>query len=229
MQPLASISIIKSIGEYKMKGIIFDLDGVIVDTAKYHYLAWSNLAKELGFTFTKKDNELLKGVSRVRSLEILLNIGGITLTKEEFDAYAAKKNSEYVKLIEQLTPNDILPGVKEFIITLKKNNYLISLGSASKNALFILNHLDLTSYFDAIVDGTHVSKAKPDPEVFLTAAKKLNLPPKECIVFEDAAAGVEAGKNANMKVIGVGDKNVLQKADLVIQSFENLTLDSLEV
>lgn len=211
-----------------MKAVIFDLDGVIVDTAKYHYLAWSNLAKELGFTFTKENNELLKGVSRIRSLEILLEIGNVSLSQEDFDLYADKKNKEYVKLIEQLTPKDILPGVKTFILKLKENNILISLGSASKNALFILNHLSLTEYFDSIVDGTHVSKAKPDPEVFTTAAQNLKVKPEECVVFEDAAAGVEAGKNAGMRVIGVGDKSILSKADMVISTFENLSLDCLE-
>ncbi|QEN05397.1 beta-phosphoglucomutase [Thiospirochaeta perfilievii] len=211
-----------------MKAVIFDLDGVIVDTAKYHYLAWSNLANELGFTFTEQDNELLKGVSRVRSLEILLEIGNITLSQEDFDKYAAKKNDEYVKLISELTPEDILPGVKDFITRLKKSGYLISLGSASKNAVFILKHLELTPYFDSIVDGTHVSKAKPDPEVFLTAAKNLGIDPKECVVFEDAVAGVEAGKNASMRVIGVGEADVLSNADHVISTFENLSLDVLE-
>ncbi|MGL1890493.1 MAG: beta-phosphoglucomutase [Spirochaetaceae bacterium] len=211
-----------------MKAVIFDLDGVIVDTAKYHYLAWGNLAKELGFVFTENDNERLKGVSRVRSLEILLEIGNITLSEEDFNRYATKKNEEYVNLIEQLTPNDILPGVKDFIALLKMNNYLISLGSASKNAVFILNHLGLTKDFDVIVDGTNVNKAKPDPEVFLVAAKKLGVPASECVVFEDAVAGVEAGKNALMRVIGVGQPDVLTGADLVISTFENLTLTCLE-
>lgn len=211
-----------------MKAIIFDLDGVIVDTAKYHYLAWSNLAKELGFTFTKEDNELLKGVSRVRSLEILLEIGDVKLSQEDFDSYANKKNDEYVKLIKELTPADILPGVKDFILELKNKGYLISLGSASKNAVFILNHLQLTDYFDSIVDGTHVSKAKPDPEVFLTAAKNLGVDPSNCVVFEDAVAGVEAGKNAGMRVIGVGNVNILKTADLIITTFENLSIDCLE-
>lgn len=211
-----------------MKAVIFDLDGVIVDTAKYHYLAWGNLASELGFTFTEKDNELLKGVSRVRSLEILLGIGNVTLTQEDFDKYASKKNDEYLKLINELTPADILPGVNDFIMELKRNGYLISLGSASKNALFILNHLKLTDYFDSIVDGTHVNKAKPDPEVFLTAAKNLGVEPIECVVFEDAVAGVEAGKNAGMRVIGVGEPSVLNTADMVISTFEKLSLDCLE-
>ena len=211
-----------------MKAIIFDLDGVIVDTAKYHYLAWGNLAKELGFTFTKKDNERLKGVSRVKSLEILLEIGGITLEKEEFDLYAIQKNSEYVKLIEQLTPNDILPGVKDFISRLKAKGYLIALGSASKNAKFILDHLGLTPDFDTIVDGTHVSKAKPDPEVFLKAARDLNVEAAECTVFEDAIAGVDAAINAGMRVVGVGSITDLGKADLVISTFENLDIECVE-
>lgn len=211
-----------------IKAVIFDLDGVIVDTAKYHFLAWRNLAKELGITFSKEDNEQLKGVSRVRSLEILLSLGNISLSAEDFDAYAEKKNREYVKLIENLTPSDILPGVKEFISKLKTNNYLISLGSASKNALFILDHLDLTRYFDSIVDGTHVNRAKPDPEVFLTAAKNLNVKPEECVVFEDAEAGVDAGKNALMRVIGVGKESVLNRADMVINTFEGLSIECLE-
>ncbi len=211
-----------------MKGIIFDLDGVIVDTAKYHYLAWSNLAKQLGFSFTLEDNEKLKGVSRVKSLEILLDIGDITLSENEFNSYAKQKNSEYLELIKELTPKDILPGVKDFIDRLKKKNYKIALGSASKNAKFILDHLELTKHFDALVDGTHVKEAKPNPEVFLTAAKELKIDPKNCVVFEDAIAGIEAGKNAEMRVIGVGDSETLKIADHVIETFTNLSLDCLE-
>lgn len=211
-----------------MKAVIFDLDGVIVDTAKYHYLAWSNLANELGFTFTEEDNELLKGVSRVKSLEILLGIGNITLEEDEFNRFAAKKNEEYVKLIEQLTPADILPGVKDFITALKESGYKIALGSASKNAPFILGHLGITDFFDEIVDGNSVSKAKPDPEVFLKAAEDMGIEPTSCVVFEDAQAGIEAAKNANMRVVAVGEAGVLQNADSYIETFTGVTLEILE-
>ncbi|WP_139904101.1 beta-phosphoglucomutase [Clostridium thermarum] len=207
------------------KGCIFDLDGVIVDTAKYHYLAWKRLASEMGFDFTEKDNERLKGVSRMRSLDILLEVGGKTVPEDKKEALAAKKNNWYVEYISKMDKSEILPGVENFFKTLKANNIKIALGSASKNSMLILNNLGLTDYFDAIIDGNKVSKAKPDPEVFTLAAKEMNLSPSECVVFEDAQAGIEAAKAGNMKVIAVGSEENLKDFDKIIPGFEGVGLD----
>ena len=208
-----------------IRALIFDLDGVIVDTAKYHYLAWKRLAEELGFFFSEKDNERLKGVSRMQSLEILLEVGGITFDVEKKQELANKKNAWYVDYIMKMTPDEILPGVIEFLEKAKQHNLKTALGSASKNAPMILERVDLLRYFEAVVDGNEVVKAKPDPEVFLKAAEKLKVEPSECIVFEDAEAGVEAAINGKMHVVGVGDKEILKKADLVISGFNHVELE----
>ncbi|MCF6352976.1 MAG: beta-phosphoglucomutase [Cyclobacteriaceae bacterium] len=212
------------------KGFIFDLDGVIVDTAKYHYVAWKKIANDLNFDFTKEQNELLKGVSRLRSLDILLNIGGIIKSDSERNILAAQKNELYLELIENLDFNDLLPGSKLFIEDAKDQVIEIALGSASKNAAYILKKLGIAHLFDARIDGTMVSKAKPDPEVFTKAAKLLGLNPANCLVFEDAQAGIDAAKNARMKCIGIGDKQVLHGADLVVTGLDKITvLQALEV
>ncbi|ASA23172.1 beta-phosphoglucomutase [Paenibacillus donghaensis] len=199
-----------------MKGAIFDLDGVIVDTAKYHYLAWAKLADELGFKFTEEHNERLKGVSRMRSLDILLEIGGLEFPEAEKVVMADNKNRLYVEYISRLDESELLPGVKAYLTGLRARGVGIALGSASKNAEFILNKLNITELFDAVVDGNKVALAKPDPEVFLIACRELQLLPEECIVFEDAEAGVQAGQAAGMKVVGIGSREVLKEADLVI-------------
>lgn len=211
----------------KLKGCIFDLDGVICDTAKYHYQAWKRLATELSFTFTLADNERLKGVSRMDSLNILLEIGGIQRSGEEKEELARKKNGWYTELICQMKSSDILPGVLPFFQQLRQQNVAIALGSASKNAGIILEKLEITPYFDAIVDGTAVQHAKPNPEVFFMAAKKLGFKPDECIVFEDAAAGIEAAKRAGMYSVGVGSTQTLGQADQIISGFERLTLEQI--
>ncbi|CAM3461023.1 beta-phosphoglucomutase [Zobellia roscoffensis] len=207
---------------------IFDLDGVIVDTAKYHYLAWKKLANELGFEFTKEQNELFKGVSRKRCLEILLDIGGVTATQEEFNKYMIEKNEDYLEYIEKMNESEILPDVPKVLDFLKENNIPIALGSASKNARPILEKVKLLSYFDAIVDGNDVTKAKPDPEVFLIAANKLETSPEKCIVFEDAVAGIQAANNANMVSIGIGDAQILSEADHNFNDFTEMSLDFLK-
>ncbi|SHK09681.1 beta-phosphoglucomutase [Clostridium cavendishii DSM 21758] len=212
----------------KIEACLFDLDGVIVDTAKYHYLAWKRLANNLGFDFTIENNELLKGVSRVRSLEILLEIGNYTATEEEKLKMAADKNEWYVEYISKLKEDEILPGVREFLLELKANGIKIALGSASKNSMLILNNLGLTKYFDAIIDGNKVSKAKPDPEVFILGAEELGISPENCVVFEDAKAGIEAAKAANMKAIGVGDKTILGLADKVVKDLSNANIDIIK-
>lgn len=209
-----------------IKALIFDLDGVVVDTAKYHYLAWKKLAEELGFFFAEKDNERLKGVSRVRSLEILLEVGGIELDEQTKAGLAAKKNEDYLGYIMKMTPEEILPGVLDILNAAKQKGLKLAIGSASKNAPVILEKVDLFNYFDAIIDGNKVSKAKPDPEVFLNAAKELNVKPEECIVFEDAEAGVEAALNGNMHVIGIGEEKTLGEAEMVVPGFKDVKLET---
>ncbi len=204
------------------KGFIFDLDGVIVDTAKYHYLAWKKLANQLGFEFTEEQNELFKGVSRKRCLEILLEIGNREATKEEFDTWMIDKNVDYLEYIKNMDASEILPDVPKILQFLKENNVPIALGSASKNAQPILEKVGLLHYFDTIVDGNNVTKAKPDPEVFLLAAKQLNVLPENCVVFEDAVAGVEAANAANMVSIGIGDNKVLTEAQFNFVDFTEI-------
>ena len=206
---------------------IFDLDGVIVDTAKYHYLAWKRLANSLGFDFTEEDNEHLKGVSRVESLKLILNLGSVALDAAAFDAALADKNGWYLEYINKIGPEEILPGVSEFLTDVRAKGMKTALGSASKNALLILERIKLLDQFDVIVDGNKVSNAKPDPEVFLNAAREIGVTPADCIVFEDAVAGVQAALNADMRVIGIGLDTVLQHADLVIANFQHTTIDEL--
>ncbi len=210
-----------------IKACIFDLDGVIVDTAKYHYLAWKELAKGLNFNFTKKDNERLKGVSRMRSLDILLEIGKKDLDEETKLKFAENKNKKYLEYILKMTPDEILPGVIDFLEELQSKNIKIALGSASKNAMTILNQLKLKDYFEVIIDGTKVSKAKPDPEVFLKATQELNVKPEECIVFEDAEAGIEAAINGGVKCVGIGSPENLGKANYVTEGFENVSFKKI--
>lgn len=201
-------------------GVIFDLDGVIVDTAKYHFLAWKNLADALDFEFTETHNELLKGVSRVRSLEILLSIGNVSLSEEKKQEILISKNEDYLRYIRKMNTDEILPGVNNLLDKLDRKGIKYVLGSASKNAPLILKQVGLLERFEAIVDGNDVSKAKPDPEVFLIGAKKLNLPQENCVVFEDAIAGIKAANRANMISVGIGDKETLSEADF---NFNNLT------
>ncbi len=211
----------------QIKACLFDLDGVIVDTAKYHYIAWRELASELGFEFTIEDNERLKGVSRMTSLNILLEIGGITLSDDEKHRLAEKKNENYRTFILKMQPNEIMEGAKEFLQELKAKGIKIALGSASKNAMTILERLELTELFEAIIDGTKVIEAKPNPEVFLKGAEALNVAPSECVVFEDAEAGVEAALAGNMKCVGIGSAEVLGKANLVIDGLHQMTYEKL--
>ena len=212
----------------KGKAFIFDLDGVIVDTAKYHFLAWRNLANSLGFEFTEVQNELLKGVSRVKSLEILLKIGNVELTDNEKQTLLVNKNTEYLQYVNKMTADEILPGINELLSFLDQNNIKYALGSASKNAPLILEKVGLLNRFTAIVDGNDVSKAKPDPEVFLIGAKKLNMKPEDCIVVEDAIAGVEAANAANMLSIGIGDAKVLNEANYVLNDTTGFTTDFIQ-
>ena len=206
----------------QMRAAIFDLDGVIVDTAKYHYLAWKRLANSLGFDFSESDNERLKGVSRVRSLEILLGIGGVTLDEAAKVEGGARKNAWYVDYISNLDAGEILPGAADYLRALRSRGVKTALGSASKNAPLILERLGITPLFDVIVDGNKVSQAKPDPEVFLRAAAQLATPPASCVVFEDAEAGIQAALRAGMGVVGIGKFAQLQEADMVIEGLYQL-------
>jgi len=210
-----------------IKACIFDLDGVIVDTAVYHYKAWKRLANELGFDLTEQQNEKLKGVSRVRSLELILQWGGVTKTAAEQEELAARKNEWYVEMINRMTPDEILPGAKEFLIACREAGLKTALGSASKNSGTILDKVGIAGLFDAVIDGNKVSKPKPDPEVFLKGAEELGMPPVNCVVFEDAIAGVEAAKNGGMKAVGVGSPEVLYEADLVISGLNEMSLQKL--
>lgn len=208
-------------------GFLFDLDGVIVDTAKYHFLAWKRLADELNIPFSEKDNERLKGVSRMASLEIILKIGNCTKTDYEKQALCQRKNDWYVEYINKLDKSELLPGVEDFLQQARAASIKIALGSASKNSPLILSRLGITQLFDAVVDGTRVSRAKPDPEVFVTGAADLGIAPEYCVVFEDAVAGVQAAHNAGMKAIGIGSPEILGQADLVIPGFANVTVNDL--
>ena len=205
-----------------IKGAIFDLDGVLVDTARYHYLAWKRLAGELGFDFTEDDNERLKGVSRLRSLEILLETGNVIMTESQKEDAAARKNGWYVEYLYTLDETALLPGAKEYLLRLKENNIRIALGSASKNAPLILERLNIAAFFDAVIDGNSVSKTKPNPEVFLKGAAAMGLAPEHCVVFEDALAGIEAAKSGGMRAIAVGKAELLPGADLYIASLQDM-------
>ncbi len=210
------------------KAFIFDLDGVIVDTAKYHYLAWQKIAAELNIEFTHEHNELLKGVSRVRSLDIILELGKVTASQEDKDRWLVQKNEDYLSYLVDMDESEILPGVLEILKFLKENNQPIALGSASKNARPILEKTGLLSYFDAVVDGNDVTNAKPDPEVFLMAAKLLNIKPEDSIVFEDSVAGVQAANIGNMTSIGIGEANTLHEAKYIFKDFTAIDTNFIE-
>jgi beta-phosphoglucomutase len=212
----------------KIKACIFDLDGVICDTAKFHFRAWRRLANELGFDFTEEDNEKLKGVSRTESLKLILKWGKMVENDDEMlEAMADKKNTWYLEFISHMTPHEILPGVQGFLDDLKKKKIKIALGSASKNAVVILERLNLIPYFDVIIDGNKTTKSKPDPEVFLMGAAALGLKPIECIVFEDAEKGVDAALAGKFYTVGVGNHDVLDEAHIVIPSFEYIDIGEI--
>jgi beta-phosphoglucomutase len=206
-----------------MKALIFDLDGVIVDTAKYHYIAWKNIAKQVGFELSPMQNQSLKGISRVESLERILKWANVTLSEAEKNDLLHQKNEEYLLLISNMGADEIMPGVVSVLQYAQKENIPVALGSASKNATRILQKLGLSPYFNAIVDGNHVSKSKPDPEVFLRAAHLLKHIPEHCMVFEDAAAGIQAAKTAGMITIGMGGEKEVNTADYTFTSMEEVT------
>lgn len=210
-----------------IKGCIFDLDGVIVDTAKYHGLAWKRLADSLGVPFTEHDNEQLKGVGRIESLEFILNKGGISLSAEEKNQLAEKKNAWYLDYVKAMQPDEVLPGAVEFLTALKQHNIKIALGSASKNARLVLERTNTLPLFDAIVDGTRTTQSKPHPQVFLMGADDLGLKPKECVVFEDAISGIDAALAGGFTAVGIGSPSVLTKAHKVYSGLADIAIEDI--
>jgi beta-phosphoglucomutase len=215
-----------------IKACIFDLDGVIVDTAHYHFLAWKRLANDLGHNLTEEENERLKGVSRMESLEIILDLAGISLNDAHKTMLADKKNDWFVEYVDRMLPDEIFPGVIRLIRDLKANDIKVGLASSSKNAKRVLTLLRIQHEFDVIVDGGMIKRTKPDPEIFLKTAEKLGVKPSHCLVLEDAEAGVEAALAAGMKCIGIGSAALLNKANKVFsrtEQFDLATLRELEM
>lgn len=210
------------------KAFIFDLDGVIVDTAKYHFLAWQKIASRLGIDFTHEHNEQLKGVSRIRSLDLILSLGGKEITQDEKDQFLLEKNEDYLQYIINMKEDEILEGVVPVLQYLKDNGQKIALGSASKNARPILEKVNILHFFDAIVDGNDVTNAKPDPEVFLRAAQLVGASASDAIVFEDSVAGVQAANIAGMVSIGIGDAKTLHEAQYNFNDFTEIHTDFLQ-
>jgi len=209
----------------EIKACLFDLDGVIVDTAKYHYKAWKRLCNELGFDLTEEENESLKGISRAESLNILLKKGKVSLSEKKKEELMIRKNGWYLEFIYKMDSDETLPGAISFLKLVRESGRKIALGSSSKNALTILEALNIVDLFDAVIDGTKVSKGKPDPQTFQLGAEALKMHPCECVVFEDAQAGVEAALAGGMVVVGVGEEQTLSRANLVIPGFENVGIE----
>ncbi|MBI1183182.1 beta-phosphoglucomutase [bacterium] len=207
-----------------MKALIFDLDGVLVDTARFHYIAWNDLAHDFGFEISEAENEQLKGVSRVDSLEQILLWGNISLSSEQKEQALIKKNEHYLSLCQQLTPSDCLPGVQQFLAEVAESGLRCAVGSASKNAALILKKLQLANFFDALVDGTMTTKGKPDPEVFTKAAERMHVQAWQTIVFEDAEKGIQAATKGGFNTVGIGSPHILKQAALVIDGFEKVSL-----
>ena len=207
----------------KIKGLIFDLDGVIVFTDHYHYLAWKKVADELGVYFDKEINNRLRGVSRMASLEIILeNYHDKPLSEEEKLEIATRKNDIYRDSLKELSHQDCTDEVRETLTELRRRGYKLSIGSSSKNAKFILERIELLDAFDAISDGTNITKSKPDPEVFLKGAEFLGLKPEECAVIEDAYAGIDAAKDGGMVGVAIGDATSYERADYKLETFSDL-------
>ena len=211
---------------FEIKGLIFDLDGVIADTAHLHYKAWCEIGQQCGFNLSISQNEELKGISRKDSIIKIANWAGRNLSKAELEDLAKKKNEKYLKFCENMGTGDILPGVYDFIITCGKKGFKLAVGSASKNAKIILQKLGIDDLFSIIVDGNMVEKSKPDPEVFLKGAEILNLKPNSCVVFEDSQLGIQAAINAGMFSVGVGQKH-LESCNHMIENFNGLSPEKL--
>ncbi|MYL35848.1 beta-phosphoglucomutase [Pontibacillus yanchengensis] len=211
-----------------IQAVIFDLDGVITDTAEYHYLAWKKLADDLGIPMDRSFNERLKGVGRKESLEKILEHGNKQLSEQEKDFYATKKNEHYKTFIQDITPNDLLPGILEFMKEIKESGIQTALASASKNAKPVIRRLEVEQYLDTVVDAAQVENGKPDPEIFLKGADQLSVDPAYCVGVEDAQAGVQAIKAAGMYAVGIGSAKVLTQADWVVQKPTQLSWEELK-
>jgi beta-phosphoglucomutase len=209
----------------EIKGLIFDLDGVIVSTEHNHYVAWKRTADELGISFSEKENENLKGLSRVDSLKAILAQENVTISEDEFNSLLDDKNEFYLESIAELKQSDLLKGVKELLDEAKTKGLKMAIGSSSKNAPYIIKLLGLTEYFAIIVDGNMVSDPKPHPEVFLNAAKGMGLDPEQCIVFEDAESGIKAAKAGGFFAIGVGNEHIATLADLYLTDLTEFNLN----
>ena len=211
-----------------IQACIFDLDGVLVDTAPLHFMSWRRLARELGADFSLEDNERLKGVSRRQSLEYLLESSGLCVGDYEKEELAARKNAWYVESIMELTSQDVLPGVIEFLTRLKKSSILMAVGSSSTNAIPILESTGIRHFFSCVIDGNQTDKTKPDPQVFLKAAHQLGKSPQDCLVFEDSQAGIDAARTGGMKVVAVGGSPGLTNADAFLFSFSHENVECLQ-
>lgn len=205
-----------------MKAVIFDLDGVICFTDHYHYLAWKEMADEIGVYFDETINNRLRGVSRMDSLNIILEKSDKEYTREQKEALAAKKNAIYVKLLEQMSPADLSDEVKTTLDALRAKDLKLAIGSSSKNTKMILKQIGLGDYFDAISDGTNIVNSKPDPEVFLKAAEFVSENPEDCLVVEDALAGIEAAVRGGFKSAGLGEAATHEKVTYPIETFRDL-------
>lgn len=212
----------------RIRACLFDLDGVIVDTARFHFIAWRRLANELGFDFTEEDNEKLKGVSRMGSLDLILLWGGVALNQKEKEHWAAIKNEWYLEMVRNMTPADILDGVLPFLADVKEHDCKVVLGSSSKNARTILRQVDLEDAFEAVIDGTVTTRTKPDPQVFQMGAEAVGVDPVQAIVFEDAAKGIEAALRGGFYAVGIGQSEVLGEAHLVLPNFIGRTFTEIE-
>ena len=208
-----------------IQGCIFDLDGVLTDTAEYHYQGWQRLADELGIPFDRERNEALRGVSRRRSLELLL--AGRVYPEEQMLEMMERKNRYYQELLKQITPDDLLPGVRNLLDAVRATGMKIAIGSASKNAREVVQRLHLMPYIDDLADGYSVVRPRPAPDLFVYAAGLLRVGVNECVVFEDAAAGVEAAKVAGMYAVGLGPVERVGQADLVLPDLSHVTLHDI--
>lgn len=207
---------------------LFDLDGVIVDTAKYHFLAWKKIASNFGYELSKENNEKLKGVSRPKCLKIILELSNFDLNENSFSYYLNKKNEIYLEYIKNINSENLLPGISEALNYLKEKNIKIGIGSASKNARFILEKLKLVQFFDVIIDGNQIVNSKPDPEVFLKGSKALGVLPETCVVFEDSDSGIQAAKAAKMTAIAIGTPEKFSNYDFCFTNFLKIVKSDLD-
>ena len=207
---------------------LFDLDGVIVDTANYHFLAWKKIASNFGFELSKENNEKLKGVSRTKCLNIILELSNFNLNENSFNYYLKKKNEIYLDYIKNINSENILPGILKTLNYLKEKNIMIGIGSASKNAIFIIEKLKIVPFFDVIVDGNQIVNSKPDPEVFLKGSKALGVLPENCVVFEDSDSGIQAAKAAKMTAIAIGTPDKFSNYDFCFTNFLKIVKSDLD-